>query len=62
MESSYKYLAFEIIASIWESLALKANSEERTFPTGYSKQLLEKKSVNMYIWVSWIHLGILRSI
>lgn len=58
MESNYKYCAFEVIVRLWESLDLKVNSQERKFPTDCSKQLLEKKLVNKYIWVSWIRLGI----
>lgn len=47
---------------MWESLNLKADSKKRKFAIGYSKHLPEKKPVNMYIWVAWIPLGLLRSI
>lgn len=60
-KSNYKYLAFEVIARIWESQALKANPKERKFPTGYSKHLPGRKLANMNIWVSWLCLGTLRS-
>lgn len=42
-ESNYKWLTFEVIVRIRESLDLKANSKDRKFPPGYGKYLPEKK-------------------
>lgn len=56
MKSNYKYLAFEVIARIWENLDLEANAQERKFPNDCSKHFPEKKCKNVY-WDSWIHLG-----
>lgn len=57
MKSNYIYLAFEVIARIWENLDLEGSSQKRKFPNDCSKHFPEKKLAKLHICVSWMHFG-----